>query len=225
MSRFQSSYLGLVALIILASSTIPLRTLSGFLAYTVSAVASITILNLTLLLASGSEYRGLIVIYSGYVFFVSLMGVLRLLGVTGYLLDLGYIVVMLLLLTMYYHNTGLHEILTAELPVILLVSVILGVYIGLSNPLRYAVTALVDAISLIIVSYSSENSMVFFATSLLLFTILYTMSTLTQSTMVFILMFSVYIVRTILILLRRISFFKAILILDILLRPILVAYL
>jgi hypothetical protein len=153
------------------------------------------------------------------------MGVLRLLGVTGYLLDLGYIVVMLLLLTMYYHNTGLHEILTAELPIILLVSVILGVYIGLSNPLRYAVTALVDAISLIIVSYSSENSMVFFATSLLLFTILYTMSTLTQSTMVFILMFSVYIVRAILILLRRISFFKAILILDILLRPILVAYL
>jgi len=171
------------------------------------------------------EYRGLIVIYSGYVFLVSLMSTLGLLRVAGYLLDLGYIMFLLLLLTIYHYNTGLREILTAELPIILLISVILGVYVGLSNPLRYTVTALIDAFSLIIVSSSSENKVVFFATSLLLFTVIYATSMLIQSIVVFTLMLSVYIVRAILILLRKIRFFKSILILDILLRPIVVAYL
>jgi len=224
-SQFQSSYFGLLALIILASSVLSLRLQSDLLTYTISAIASIIVINSTLILASGLEYRGLLTVYSGYIFCISLIGALGLLEAAGHLLDLGYIVILLLLLTIYHYNTGLRELLTAELPIILIASVILGVYVGLHNPLRYSVTALIDAVSLIVVSSTGEDIVLFLAASLLVFTVLYAIPTLMQSTVVFTLMLTIYIVRAVLVLLKRMRVFKAVLILDILLRPVLVAYL
>jgi hypothetical protein len=176
-SQFQSSYFGLLALIILASSVLSLRLQSDLLTYTISAIASIIVINSTLILASGLEYRGLLTVYSGYIFCISLIGALGLLEAAGHLLDLGYIVILLLLLTIYHYNTGLRELLTAELPIILIASVILGVYVGLHNPLRYSVTALIDAVSLIVVSSTGEDIVLFLAASLLVFTVLYAMPT------------------------------------------------
>jgi len=225
MSRFQNKYVRLLGLLVLVACTILLRVQSHLYTYIVLAVSSIIVLNIIFTVLSGLIYRGLLVTYCGYTFFVSVLGISNLLEVVNYLVDVVYIVLVLVVLTTYHNNRDLREVLTVYTPLVLLVSVILGLYVGLNYPLRYALLVLLDTFTVIIVISSEKNPITGFISSLLLFIILYTTPTIMLSTIVFILVLSMYVARVVLILYRRITSLRVLLLLDILLRPLLVSYL
>ena len=225
MFQFQSKYVGLLVLLVLTTCTILLRIQSSTFTYTVLAVASILVLNIVLVTPSRLKYCGLLAIYCGYTLFVSVLGMSNLLEVVDYLIDAIYIVLVLIVLTVYNNNTNLREVLTVYTPPFLLISVILGLYMGLQYPLRYSLLVLLDTFSAIIVISSERNFVVGLVNSLLLFIILYATHIVTLNTMVFTLLFSMYVVRVVLVLYRRVIGLRALVLLDILLRPLLVGYL
>ena len=225
MFQFQSKYVGLLALLVLATCTILLRIQSHLYTYIALAVVSISVLNTTLLLSSRLEYCGLLTTYCGYTLFMSVLSISRLLEVVDYLVDVIYIVLVLIVLTVYNNNINLREVLTVYTPPVLLSSVILGLYVGLQYPLRYTLLVLLDTFSAIIVISSERNFVIGLVNSLLLFIILYATHIVTLNNMVFTLLLSIYVVRVALMLYRRINSLRALVLLDILLRPLLVGYL
>ena len=225
MFQFQSRYVILLVLLVLVVCTILVRFQSNLYMYIVLTVASIIVLNITLIVPSELKYRGLLITYCSYTLFISILGISNLLGVFEYLIDVVYIVLVLLVLTVYHSNRDLCEVLTKYTPLFLLISVILGLYMGLKYPLRYTLLVLLDTFTAIIVISSEKNPIIGFIISLLFFTILYITPITILNTIMFIIVFSMYVARAILILYKRIINLRTLLLLDILLRPLLVSYL
>jgi hypothetical protein len=229
MFQFQSRYVILLVLLVLVVCTILVRFQSNLYMYIVLVVASIIVLNITLIVPSELKYRGLLITYCSYTLLsiqiTSILGISNLLGVFEYLVDVVYIVLVLLVLTLYHSNRDLCEVLTIYTPLFLLISVILGLYVGLKYPLRYALLVLLDTFTAIIVISSEKNPIIGFIISLLFFIILYITPIIILNTIMFIIVFSMYVARAILILYKRIINLRTLLLLDILLRPLLVSYL
>jgi len=225
MKQLKGGIASLLSLIVLVLCTIMARIQGDVVAYVVLMVISILVLNVVFILAGRIGYRGLIGIYSGYTLFISVLGALGLLGVADYLVDLAYVILLLLVLTVYHHYSSLREVLVAYIPVIILASVIAGISLGLQNPLRYAILALVDAFSAIIVLSSVKNHIMGFITCLLLFILLYSTPILTLDIIVFSVLLALYILRVLLVLYNKIHSLRLIVSLELLVRPLLVIYL
>jgi hypothetical protein len=188
-------------------------------------VASILVFNFVFLFPTGFKYGGLIGVFNGYALFAGLLGALGKLEVGDYIVDLVYVVVLLVVLTLYHYITTISNVLTALTPVVLLVSVITGIYLGLTDPLRYAVLVLLDTFSAIIVLTSVKNHAVGLVSSLLVFTLLYSTPFLALSAKVFTVLFTLYILKALLVIYNKMRELRLLVSVDLLLRPLLVTYL
>ncbi len=220
-----SEITSLIPLAALVACTLLVRFYSGLYAYVVLIVASILVFNFVFLLPTGFKYGGLIGVFSGYALFAGLLGALGKLEVGDYIVDLVYVVVLLVVLTLYHYNTTISNVLTALTPVVLLVSVITGIYLGLADPLRYAVLVLLDTFSAIIVLTSVKNHAVELVSSLLVFTLLYSTPFLALSAKVLTVLFTLYILKALLVIYNKMRELRLLVSVDLLLRPLLVTYL
>jgi len=212
----------LIVLVILVVCTLLVKFQSELAAYVALIGVSILVLNAVFLFLNRVEYSGLIGIYSGYTLFTGFLGALNLLKVGDYLVDLAYVMLLLMVLTIYYYNISIQGVLTAFTPVVLLISVITGVHLGLIYPLRYTLLVLLDTFSVIITLTYVKNHAVGVVVSLLLFTLLYSTPFLALSTKVIVVLFTLYILKALLVIYNKIRGLRALVSIDLLLRPVLV---
>lgn len=218
----RSEIVSLIVLVILVVCTLLVKFQSELAAYVALIGVSILVLNAVFLFLNRVEYSGLIGIYSGYTLFTGFLGALNLLKVGDYLVDLAYVMLLLMVLTIYYYNISIQGVLTAFTPVVLLISVITGVHLGLIYPLRYTLLVLLDTFSVIITLTSVKNHAVGVVVSLLLFTLLYSTPFLALSTKVIVALFTLYILKALLVIYNKIRGLRALVSIDLLLRPVLV---
>ena len=222
----QSEIASLLILLVLVVCILLVKIQGSTTVYIVLVGVSILVLNIVSIFRDRVESSNLIGIYTGYILFTSVLRLLGFLGVSAdYLVDLTCVVLLLLILTVYHYNTGLREVFAVYIPVVVLVSVITGIYLGIADPLGYAILALVDTFSAIIVLSSTKNHVAGFLISLLLFTLLYSAPTLVLSTPVFSALLIVYILKTLLVLYNKKRSLRLTVSLDLLLRPLVVSYL
>lgn len=218
----RSEIVSLIVLVILVVCTLLVKFQSELAAYVALIGVSILVLNAVFLFLNRVEYSGLIGIYSGYTLFTGFLGALNLLKVGDYLVDLAYVMLLLMVLTIYYYNISIQGVLTAFTPVVLLISVITGVHLELIYPLRYTLLVLLDTFSVIITLTSVKNHAVGVVVSLLLFTLLYSTPFLALSTKVIVALFTLYILKALLVIYNKIRGLRALVSIDLLLRPVLV---
>ena len=225
MWRLKGKIASLSFLAILVLFTMVARVRGDVVAYIALLVISILALNAVFILAGKMSHRDLMGIYIGYTIFMSVLSALGLLRVFDNLVDLIYIALLVSMLAIYHHNSSIREVLTAYMPVIILVSAIISVYLGLQNSLRYTILALIDTFSAIIVLSSLNNYVTGFTTCLLLFILLYFTPFLILDTTVFFVLLVAYVLKILLILYNKIRYLRLIVSLELLVRPVLVIYL
>lgn len=76
----------------------------------------------------------------------SLHMILKLFKLPDYLADLALLAAMLVLLGLYWDYYSVRDALNNATPVILLVSTLLGVWVGLATPVRYSLASIIDVI-------------------------------------------------------------------------------
>ncbi len=81
-----------------------------------------------------------------YVTIALLYSIFKILGLPDYLVDLVLLVAVLLLLSSYWDYPSVRDAFNNATPVVLLASVLLGVWVGLATPARYSLASIVDVI-------------------------------------------------------------------------------
>ncbi len=224
----RSEIASLLVLVVLVACTLLVRLRGELYTHVVLLGVSTVVLNVVLLFPGRIECRGLLGVYSGYALFTSITGIvsaLNFLSRANYAVDLAHVVLLLVVLTIYYYNSRLREVFVAYIPVVVLVSVITGVYLELESPLKYAVLALLDVSSIVIILSTVKNSIAGLAASLLVFPLLYTTSLATVDYTALSVLFALYTLRTLLALRGKMRELRLITSLDLLVRPVVVAYL
>ena len=224
----RSEIASLLVLVVLVACTLLVRLRGELYTHVVLLGVSIIVLNVVLLFPGRIECRGLLGVYSGYALFTSIINIVSALNFSSrvnYAVDLAYVVLLLVVLTIYYYNTRLREVFVAYIPVVVLVSVITGVYLELESPLKYAVLALLDVSSIVIILSTVKNSTAGLVASLLVFPLLYTTPLATVDYTALSVLFAIYTLRTLLALRGKMRELRLVTSLDLLVRQVVVAYL
>ncbi|MEL9999713.1 MAG: hypothetical protein QXP03_02705 [Desulfurococcaceae archaeon] len=139
----------------------------------VMAVSSLLLVNVLMLFRRSMElYFGMLLFFI-VVLVYTVLGMFLVDAVLGPLVDLSIILSIVLTYTYYRYAIETHAIFKQYIPLTVLASTILGVYLEVDSPLRYSLLTLLDAIVSNIVSVSAENATLKYTTSLLFFTLLY----------------------------------------------------
>lgn len=93
-------------------------------------------------------YRGVkpTLIPSIFITITSLHTILKLFELSEYLADLALLIAMLVLLGLYWDYYSVRDVLNEATPIALLVSALLGIWVGLATPARYSLASIIDVI-------------------------------------------------------------------------------
>ncbi|MEM4740111.1 MAG: hypothetical protein QXS63_03430 [Zestosphaera sp.] len=180
MSQYRSSlskltipardYLSL--LILVASYTLFYLHKNSFITPYLTAVVVFAFLNVILVFRHLIEHYFTVASYLLIVFIYTLLHVI-LASVLDYLVDAALILAILFTYAYYYYSTGVRDFFQLYIPFVILVSTIVGVYLGVDHPLRYVLLTLFDAIVSFVVSSTSKSVFYRYVFSMLFFTLLY----------------------------------------------------
>lgn len=138
-----------------------------------TAVVVFVFLNIVFVFRRSIEHYFAIASYLLVVFIHTLLHAV-LAGVLEYLVDAILILVILFTYLHYYYLVSVQEFFQSYIPFLLLVSTIVGVYLGVEYPLRYALLTLLDSIVSVAVSSTSRSVVYRYVFSALFFVLLYT---------------------------------------------------
>ncbi|MFN3268534.1 MAG: hypothetical protein ACK416_04675 [Zestosphaera sp.] len=138
-----------------------------------TAVVVFVFLNIVFVFRRSIEHYFAVASYLLVVFIYTLLHAV-LAGVLEYLVDAILILVILFTYLHYYYLVSVQEFFQSYIPFLLLVSTIVGVYLGVEYPLRYALLTLLDSIVSVAVSSTSKSVAYRYVFSASFFILLYT---------------------------------------------------
>lgn len=139
----------------------------------VVAVSSLLLINALLLVRRSMEFYFCMFSFFMVVLAYAVLGVLSTSKILGSLIDLAVVLSVLFTYTYYRYTVETRIIFKQYTPLVVLVSTVLGVYLGVKYPLRYLLLAVLDAIASNIISTSVENAALKYIISALFFALLY----------------------------------------------------
>uniref|UniRef100_A0A7C4FHS3 Uncharacterized protein n=1 Tax=Ignisphaera aggregans TaxID=334771 RepID=A0A7C4FHS3_9CREN len=222
-----SSYAGLLVYGVLAAGSLALRFQSGVAIYVLVAILSLAVLNTSIAMRRAG-YMTLASVYSVYtlsfalltlVFYNPLLSPFSSLVVGMAIIFFAFIVVVL---TQHLYSYSTHSILTTLTPATVLASVILGIYIGLPNPLICVASAIIDAISSAIIISAEKRRFAGLAMCLLAFAVLYSQPLLGFRIATLAPILLLHVVRNLALAFGKPLYAKSVHLLDIALRPVVV---
>jgi hypothetical protein len=222
MSRYLSRGLVLLSLLAVGSLASRLESTAGGVA---CLTLSILVINAAFYLRERVGPWSLIAVLGGLLFGTTLLKVLFLLispPVENYT-DVLLILFVIVMLALYNYSEVLRALLSPLTPIGVLVSTILGIYLGLDDPLRYILAYLIDLTSSSTIIYTKGGNYSSLIDSLLVFLTLYLNPVMGVGPYALIILLAFHVARNILAELKRYFLARVVSLLDVVLRPLVVA--
>jgi hypothetical protein len=222
MSRYLSSGVVFLSLLAVGSLASRLESTAGGAA---CLILSILVINAAFYLRGRVGVWSLIAVLGGLLFSTTLLKALSLLisPVVGDYTDVLLILFVIVMLALYNYGEVLRALLSPLTPIGVLVSTILGIYLGLDDPLRYILAYLIDLTSSSTIIYTKVGNYSSLIDSLLVFLTLYLNPVMGVGPLALIIFLAFHVARNILAGLNRYSLARMVGFLDVVLRPLVVA--
>jgi hypothetical protein len=222
MSRYLSRGLVLLSLLAVGSLASRLESTAGGVA---CLTLSILVINAAFYLRGRVGSWSLIAVLGGLLFITTLLKVLSIIisPQVGDYTDVLLIIFVITMLALYNYSEVLRALLSPLTPIGVLVSTILGIYLGLDDPLRYILAYLIDLTSSSTIIYTTGGNYSSLIDSLLAFLTLYLNPVMGVGPYALIIFQAFHVTRNILAELNKYSLARVVGFLDVVLRPLVVA--
>lgn len=209
---------------VFAVGSLILRFQSDVATYISISVLSLIMLNISMAMRR-TGYWILIAVYSIYILGFTLLSLVSyntlFLSFSSFGIDMAFIifVFIVLILTQHLYSDSIRNVLSVLTPVTILIGVIFGIYIGLTNPLRYIALAILDAASSAIIISIEKRLFISLAKCLLIFIALYFHPIPGFNLIMLLPILFLHLVRNLALIFNKPFYAKTTLLLDIALRP------
>ncbi|MCI4462380.1 MAG: hypothetical protein JHC12_05455 [Thermogladius sp.] len=222
MSRYLSRGLVLLSLLVVGSLASRIESTAGAVA---CLTLSILVINVAFYLRGRVGSWSLIAVLGGLLFSTTLLKVLSIIisPQVGDYTDVLLILFVIVMLALYNYSEVLRALLSPLTPIGVLVSTILGIYLGLDDPLRYVLAYLIDLTSSSTIIYTTGGNYSSLVDALLVFLTLYINPVMGVGLYALIILLAFHVARNILAELNRYSLARMVGFLDVILRPLVVA--